>query len=211
MSELLSKVLPLALAAAVNPTGILFLMALLATARRAGLMLSAGFSSVFIGFGAVVLAFGLQLELKPSLGTAIIDLVAAALIAIIGARALLRKPKPEGDSKRKHPIGAAEGLAAGAALAVTDFSSIIPYLDALKEILVAQVSDLDAWLSLAIFLVIVLTPMVAPVVLVYAAPGSAEKVLGPVRRVLQKHGGTIIAVVCLVLAVYLAVKGVRGL
>jgi hypothetical protein len=34
---------------------------------------------------------------------------------------------------------------------------------------------------------------------------------GPLRRKLQKHGGTIIAVVCFVIAAYLAVKGVRGL
>jgi hypothetical protein len=34
---------------------------------------------------------------------------------------------------------------------------------------------------------------------------------GPLRRTLQKHGGTIIAVVCFVIAAYLAVKGVRGL
>ena len=43
-----------------------------------------------------------------------------------------------------------------------------------------------------------------------AAPQSAERVLGPLRRTLQRHGGAIIAVVCFVIAAYLAVKGVRG-
>lgn len=210
MSELLSKVVPLAIAAAINPTGILFLMALLATSKRAGVMLCAGFCAVFIAFGAVVLAFGLRLELKPGLTSAIIDIVAAALIAYIGVRALRKKPKPEGEKKRK-PIGAAEGFAAGLVLAVTDFSSIIPYMDALKEMLIAQVRALDAWLALAVFLVIMLTPMVLPTVLVLVAPATSEKVLGPIRRVLQKHGNTIIAVVCFVLAVYLAEKGIREL
>jgi len=53
--------------------------------------------------------------------------------------------------------------------------------------------------------------MVAPVALAYAAPATARRVLDPIRCTLQKHGGTIIAVVCFVIAVYLAVKGVRGL
>lgn len=211
MSELLSKVIPLAIAAAINPTGILVLTALLATARRAGLFLCIGFCAVFVGFGVVVLAFGLQLGLTPSTGTAIIDLVAAVLIAYVGLRALRKKPKPAADKKRKKPMGAAEGFAAGAALAASDFSSVIPYLDALKEMMIATVTKLDAWLALALFLVIMLAPMVLPTVLVFAAPKSADKVLDPVRRVLQKHGNTIIAAVCFVIAVYLAEKGIRGL
>lgn len=212
MPQLLAIVVPLALAAAVNPTGILVLMALLATARRAGLFMCLGFCVVFVGFGAVVLGFGLQLELKPSLGTAIVDLVAAALIAFVGVRALRRKPKSESEKpKRKHPMGVAEGFAAGAALAASDFSSIIPFLDALKEMMIANVSRLDAWLALVVFLVIMLTPMVVPTALVYAAPATADRVLGPIRRVLQKHGNTIIAVVCFVIAGYLGVKGVHGL
>ena len=108
-------------------------------------------------------------------------------------------------------MGAAEGFAAGAALAASDFSSIIPYLVALKEMALAGVSEVDAWLALVVFLLIMLAPMVLPTALVFAAPSTADKVLGPVRRVLQKHGNTIIAVVCFVIAVYLAEKGIRGL
>ena len=211
MSELLSKVIPLAIAAAINPTGILVLMALLATAKRAGLFLCLGFCAVFIGFGAVVLGFGLRLDLKPSTTSAIIDIVAAVLIAYLGWRALRKKPKPEDEKKTKKPMGAAEGFAAGIALAASDFSSIIPYLVALKEMAISGVSKLDAWLALIVFLLIMLAPMVVPTALVFAAPSTADKVLGPVRRVLQKHGNTIIAVVCFVIAVYLAEKGIRGL
>ena len=52
VSDLVLKILPLAIAAAVNPTGILVLVALLATAKRTALFLSAGFCAVFIAFGA---------------------------------------------------------------------------------------------------------------------------------------------------------------
>jgi threonine/homoserine/homoserine lactone efflux protein len=210
MSELLSKVVPLALAAAVNPAGILVLIALLATAKRSALFLCAGFCVVFVGFGVIVLALGLRLELRPSTTSAIIDLVGAVLIAYLGVRSLRKHPQTA-DAKTKRPLGPAAGLAAGLALAATDFSSVIPYLVALKEIALSGVPAADAWVALTIFLIICLTPMVAPVVLAYAAPTASAKVLDPLRRVLTKHGNTIIAVVCFVIAVYLAVKGIRGL
>lgn len=210
MSNLLTRILPLAVAAAINPTGILVLVALLATNRRAALSLCAGFCAVFIGFGAVMLGFGLRLELKPSTASALIDLVAAALIAYLGARSLRKRPNPD-DGKTKRPLAPAAGFLAGLALAATDFSSVIPYLVALKDIAISGVGATGAWSTLAIFLLICLAPMVAPVVLAYAAPATSAKVLDPVRRTLQKHGGTIIAVVCFGIAVYLAVKGIRGL
>ena len=213
MSDLTLKILPLALAAAVNPAGILVVVALLATARRTALFLVAGFCAVFVAFGVVVLALGLRLELKPSTTSAVIDLAAAALIVFVGIRGLRKKkPAAGGDSAPKHrTLGAAGGFVAGLALAASDFSSVIPYLVALKDMAIAGAGSAAAWTALAVFLAICLAPMVAPVAVSYAAPRSAEHLLGPVRRALQKHGQTIIAVVCFVIAAYLALKGVRGL
>jgi threonine/homoserine/homoserine lactone efflux protein len=213
MSDLVLKVLPLAIAAAINPSGILVLIALLATAKRTALFLSAGFCAVFIAFGAVVLALGLRLELKPSTTSAVIDLVAAAAIAWLGVRSLRKKkPADEGDPAKKHrSLGPAGGFAAGIALAASDFSSIVPYLVALKDMTVAGAGAAASWTALAVFLVICLAPMVAPVALVYAAPQAAERLLGPLRRTLTRHSAAIIAVVCFVIAAYLAIKGIRGL
>src|SRR5664280_158202 len=105
VSELLAKIVPLAIAAAINPTGILVLVALLATSKRTGLAYCIGFCATFAGFGAVVLALGLRLQLKPSATTSIVDLVAALLIAYLGVRALRKEPKPEGEKRRA--LGAA--------------------------------------------------------------------------------------------------------
>jgi hypothetical protein len=213
VSDLILKILPLALAAAINPTGILVVVALLAKARRTALFLVVGFCTMFVAFGVVVLALGLRLELKPSVTSAVIDLVAAALVAVVGVRSLRKKrPADGGDPARKHrTLGAGGGFAAGLALAASDFSSVIPYLVALKDMAIEGSGSAAAWTALGVFLAICLAPMVAPVALAYAAPNSAEHLLGPVRRALQKHGQTIIAVVCFVIAAYLAVKGVRGL
>jgi threonine/homoserine/homoserine lactone efflux protein len=213
MSDLVLRILPLAIAAAINPTGVLVLIALLATAKRTALFLSAGFCAVFIAFGVVVLALGLRLELKPSTTSAVIDLTAAALIAYLGVRSLRKKKPAEGeDAAGKHRrLGPAGGFVAGMALASTDFSSIVPYLVALKDMTLSDAGAAASWTALAVFLVICLAPMVAPVALVYAAPQAAERLLGPLRRTLTKHGPAIIAVVCFVIAAYLVAKGILGL
>jgi threonine/homoserine/homoserine lactone efflux protein len=213
VSDLIVRILPLAVAAAINPTGLLVVIALLATAKRNALLLTAGFCALFTGFGVVVLALGLRLELKPSLTSAVIDLVAAAAIAYLGVRSLRKRKKPaEDDPAKKHRhLGPAAAFAAGVALAAVDFSSIIPYLDALKDMVVSDAGAAAAWTALAVFLLVCLAPMVAPVALAYAAPGTAGHVLDPLRRSLQKYGQTIVAVVCFVIAAYLAVKGVGGL
>lgn len=210
MSELLAKILPLAFAAAVNPTGLLVLIALLATAKRAALFLTIGFCLVFVASGVVVLGLGLRLDARPTVTSAVIDIVAAALVAFLGVRALRKHPAAE-DKKKRHRLGAAGGLAAGLALAASDFTSLVPYVVALKDMAVSGLGTTDVATTEAVFLVICLAPMVVPVVLTYAAPQTAERLLGPLRRVLARHGNTIIAVVCFVLAAYLAVKGVRGL
>jgi threonine/homoserine/homoserine lactone efflux protein len=211
MSDLILRILPLAVAAAINPTGILVVVALLATAKRTALLLTAGFCAAFIAFGVVVLALGLRLELTPGPTSAAIDLVAAAAIAYLGARSLQKRKKPKDDPAKQHRhLGPAAAFGAGLALAAVDFSSIIPYLDALKDMVVAGAGSAAAWVALAVFLVICLFPMVAPVALAYIAPATAQRVLDPIRHSLQKHGQTIMAVVCFVIAAYLAVKSVRG-
>lgn len=213
MSDLILKILPLAIAAAINPTGILVVVALLATAKRTALLLTAGFCAAFIAFGVVVLALGLRLELKPSATSAVIDLVAAVVVASLGLRSLRKKKAAADDdpAKKHRRLGPGEAFGAGLALAAVDFSSIIPYLVGLKDMVVAGAGSVAAWTALAVFLAICLFPMVAPVALTYAAPATAQRVLDPIRRSLQKHGQTIVAVVCFVIAAYLVVKGVRGL
>src|SRR5659263_337546 len=124
---------------------------------------------------------------------------------IIGARQITRK------TARAAAASAAPRSAMAMSFRATDFSSVVPYLVALKDIAIADLGAADAAAALAVFLVICLAPMIVPVALTYAAPQRAERSLGPLRRVLTRHSNKIIAVVCFVLAAYLAAKGIRGL
>ena len=99
------------------------------------------------------------------------------------------------------------------ALAASDFSSIIPYLVALKDMAIAGAGAAAAWTALAVFLVICLgADGGAGGARATGRRRQAERVLGPAAAHARRSTArTIIAVVCFVIAAYLAVKGVRGL
>jgi hypothetical protein len=57
-----------------------------------------------------------------------------------------------------------------------------------------------------VFLVILMAPMLAPVVLAYSFPSTADKLLAPVSAGLVKHGHTIMGATSTGFAVYLTIK-----
>jgi threonine/homoserine/homoserine lactone efflux protein len=217
MDQEILKILPLAVAAAVNPMGICVLIAVLSSNRKAATGILLGFVAAFVAFGVVVLALGLHVSSShPGPVSAIIDLVAAAALFALAVRNLLKRhedaagDRPE-KTRRQRRLGLATGLVTGLVLAATDVSSLIPYGIALKDLSIAQLSGAELALGDVVFLLICLAPMIIPVVLTYTAPRAAERVLDPLNRTLKKHGNTITAVVLIVLAAYLAVKGARAL
>jgi threonine/homoserine/homoserine lactone efflux protein len=163
------------------------------------------------------LAFGLNISNSgPGVVSGTIDLVAAAALLGLGVRNLLKRHKDAaGDRpqkvRRQRRLGLVTGIVTGLVLAATDVTSLIPYGITLKDLSVAKLSSAEVALGDAVFLIICLSPMVLPVVLTYAAPGAAARVLDPLNRTLKRHGNTITAAVLMVLAVYLAYKGARAL
>jgi small neutral amino acid transporter SnatA (MarC family) len=216
MDKELLKILPLAITAAVNPTGMCVLMAVLAKSKKTAFALTVAFSLVFVAFGVAVVGFGLKVSTgQHSTLSPVIDLVAAVLVAILGVRSIRRQKKAtaddgEGSGGRFAHLGAPAGFVAGLGLAITDVTSLIPYGVALKDLTLAALSAVDEAIIIAVFLAIALAPMWLPVIVALAFPQAADKVLRPLERMLTRHGDRIMGVVCLVLAAYLAVKGVRG-
>ena len=216
MTDTIARILPLAVAAAVNPMAICVVIAVLSRSRKAATEISAGFSFVFLVFGVLVIAVGLRLSAGPGLVSAIIDIVAGLALGFLGVRSITkrRREAAAGAAQRKrHPrrLGLAGCLAAGVVLAITDVSSLIPYGVALKDISLSPIDGLEAAVADAIFLIVALSPIVLPVILTYAAPSQAKKVLDPVNRTLTRHGDLITGVVLLLITAYLLFKGVRAI
>lgn len=218
MEDELLRTLPLAVTAAVNPTGICVLIAVLSRSRSTAAAVAASFTVFFIAVGVVFLAFGLNVSGDShKTVSAIIDLAAAALLLFLAVRCYIKGRQKEKaaqtDQKKRTPrrLGFVGGLIAGLVLAVTDVSSLLPYIVAIKDWSRSSLGGLDVSMLDALFLIIAMAPMLVPVAISYAAPHQADRLLGPVNRALTKHGNTIAAVVLFAITVYLAVKGARAL
>lgn len=210
VNDLLLATLPLALAAALNPTAIAVEAILLSAGKSKGAAFLGGFTLVFLSLGIVGITIGIATPTGPSKVSDWIDIVAAVLLALLGARSWAGAHKPKVDKARKVPSGR-ESFAFGIGLAITDFSSLIPYFVALKNIGRSPEPNPVHWVALILFNVVALAPLYLPVIGVYAAPATADRLLAKLRDELAKHGAQIGAVVCWVFAIYLAVKGIKGL
>ena len=210
VNDLLIATIPLALAAALNPTAIAVEAILLSAGKSKGAAFLGGFTLVFLAIGVVGVTIGIATPTGPNKVSDWIDIVAAVLLALLGFRSWRGSHKQKVAKAHKVP-STRESFAFGIALAVTDFSSVIPYLVALKNIGRSPEPNPVHWLMLVLFNLIALAPLYLPVIGVYAAPATADRVLTKLRDVLAKHGTQIGAVVCWVFAVYLLAKGVKGL
>jgi len=205
------KVIPAALVAAVNVTALLVLIAVLSWSKRAGIALVVAFGVVFLVFGLLMLGLGLTIpDESGSPASGIIDLCLAGLLYIVGVAALLNRPRRAMDAiTRPRPdIGLRSGLALGAGLGITNPSSLIPYTSALKDLSVAKIGVGGVALGDAVFLLILMAPMVAPLVVVYAFPRTSDKALGRLSAFLVRHGHFLMGAMSTGFAVYLTVKGV---
>lgn len=210
MNDLLLATIPLALAAALNPTAIAVEAILLSAGKTKGAAFLAGFTVVFLAIGVVGVTIGIATPTGPSKVSDWIDIAAAVLLALLGFRSWRGSHRQKVAKAHKVP-STRESFAFGVGLAVTDFSSVIPYLVALKNIGRSPEPNPVHWLMLVLFNLIALAPLYLPVLGAYAAPDTADRLLAKLRDGLAKHGAQVGAVVCWVFAVYLAVKGVRGL
>jgi len=205
------KIVPAALVAAVNVTALLVLIAVLSWSKRAGIALVAAFGVVFLIFGLLMLGLGLTIpDESGSPVSGIIDLSLAGLLYIVGVAALLNRPRKamEAITRPRPDIGLHSGAALGAGLGITNPSSLIPYTSALKDLSVAGIGVGGVALGDAVFLLILMAPMVTPLVVVYAFPRTSDRVLGRLSGFLVRHGHFLMGAMSTGFAVYLTVKGV---
>jgi threonine/homoserine/homoserine lactone efflux protein len=223
MGGLISQVLPLALGSAVSPTLLAVTLLVLSSRekpRARGVFFVLGLLAILAIIGAIVLSAGsksVQSDATHSdLRSAIVDLVLAGVLLLLGLRTLIHRPDPNRHDKRK-PRAERDGVQArhyfvfGLFMMSVNFTTTILYIDALKEVAHADLSSASrgvVWAMLALFATL---PALVPLVAYAIAPGPAERGLGRLNAYLTKHARGIGAGVCFVFAAYLAVKGARAL
>ena len=216
---LLAKVLPLAIGAAISPTILVVVLLVLggkAHPRARGAAYTAGVVAVLAVLTAVsltLLRHSVTNRGSSSSFYAWIDLGFGVLLALLGFRALVHTPKPksprvESTDPRAH-LGRFFGI--GVAMMLTNFSTIVLYVPAMKDVAIASVGFAAKAATVAIVLAFAAAPAWVPVVWDTVAPTTAGRALGGLNSFLARHQKTVSVTVCFVFAVYLVVKGAAAL
>ena len=217
MTDLLVEILPLVLAAAVNPATIGIVVLVLATAERPLLRASA-FAA---GFGLLLVALSTAgLILVTNVGGGVdddssalgwIDVGLGLLLLVSAAVSLTRQGTIADQQERLRgaPVGAYFGL--GAVMMLSSLNSLAVAVSLLHRIAVADVSATDRALALAFTDLIILLPVLAPIALVALAPSRAERILPRIRAAVDRYGVKVGVVVFAAIGVYLIADGLSRL
>jgi Sap, sulfolipid-1-addressing protein len=223
MTALVASVVPLAIGAAISPT-LLALQLLVLTGGNRPLArawaLAAGAALVLAAFS--VLGLTVLGHLHPaehgrhSLRGAVLMFIAAALMAALAVRSLLKRPTPAEHQKSRTAVrldSAPTGwfVGVGALGMVVNFSTLVLFLPALHEITRAPVGLVGRSASFALLFVITLLPVLAPVVVVSVTGERAAPALNATHGFVTRHARQIGMVIEVVFAVYLVIRGVAEL
>lgn len=218
MGHLLGIVLPLALGAAITPT-IVGVQVLTLSAPRSPLkrawLLAAGCAVVLLVESAIALALGGGTGWSDGSSTpgAIVKLVAAALLVLVGVRTLHRRGKDEAPSPAKRPDERRLGrsFALGAGLMATNFSSLILYFPAMHEIGSSDAGASAQIVTFVLVFAITMLPAVGPPVVVGLLGERARPPLERLNRAFTEHRDQIGAAVCFVFAALLTAFALNAL
>jgi threonine/homoserine/homoserine lactone efflux protein len=216
VGHLLGIVLPLALGAAITPT-IVGVQVVTLSAPRSPLkrawLLAAGCAVVLIVESAVALALagGTGWSDGSSTPGAIVKLVAAALLVLLGVRTLRRRGKREAPAKRADEPRLGRSFALGAGLMATNFSSLILYFPAMHEIGSSDAGATAQIVAFVLVFAITMLPAVGPPLVVGLLGERARPPLERLNRAFTEHRDQIGAAVCFVFAALLTAFALSAL
>lgn len=219
MGELLARVLPLALGAAISPTvltvQLVTLSGKVAPLARAWAV-TAGFLLVLAAEAAFALAFAASTggSGTPDKTVAAVKVAAAALLLALGIRTLLRPPGPP---KPPDPDAAAKGprlpeaFGVGAVLMLTNVTSIVLFFPAVHQVGAAHVDVPEKGVALLLVMLVTSLPATGPVLAVTLLGARGRRALEALNAFTTTHRRTIAAAIAFAFAAFLGVTGLEDL
>lgn len=201
MGDLLSKVIPLSIGAAFSPT-VLALELLILSGKRSkarSTAFMAGVLLVFAGLTALGLLISHTTSTSPAQETITktVDVVAGALLLLLALATLLRSlvhdsvDPVDGEAKDAKNPGLLSAFLLGLAIMVSNFSTILLYIPAMRSISASTISTSDKTLAVALAFLVA----AAPILLIYGFavvfPKVATPPLDKLRGWIDRHQRTI--------------------
>ena len=217
LGELLTKVLPLAIGAAISPVVLTLQVLTLAKNRfplRRTWAIAAGCAVVACGWAAVALLATNKTAAAhsgtPSATSGVLALSFALLLVGLGVHSLTNRtdgdpPKPEGDDQRPRGL---EFFVIGLGAMVTNFTSFLLFFPAVHAIGISDADETARVIALVVLMGITLIPAYVPPLVVTVLGARAKAGLDRLGSFVTRHHAAINATICFGFAVYLAVRGI---
>ena len=217
LGELLAKVLPLAVGAAISPVVLTVQVLTLAKNQfplRRTWAIAAGCAVIACVWAAVALLAtnktGAAHSGTPSATSGVIALAFALLLVGLGVRSLTSRtaddaPQPEGDDDRPRTL---EFFVVGLGVMVANFTSFLLFFPAVHAIGISDADETARIITLLVLMLITLIPAYVPPLVVTVLGARAKAGLDRLGGFVTRHHAAINATICFGFAVYLAVRGI---
>jgi len=217
MGDLLTTVVPLAAGAAISPSILTIELVTIGgevAPLRRGWAIAVGYAAGLLAWGIVALALtrGVGGSGAEPEWTAVVRLAAAAALVIAGVLTLMHEPsdKPPRQLGLKKP-SLSIFFGAGAAVMLTNVTSLALFLPAVHLIGVSDLEIADRAVAFAIVAAITAIPALTPPLAVSVVGAPAERGLKAMNAWLVRHRQIVGAAVCFGFAIVLAVQGIEQL
>ncbi len=219
MGKLLAQVIPLAFGAAISPALLTVAVLTISSPRRGltrGVALAAGVLVTLVVLTALGLTVLSHVTNHPSATRSAVsdgvDIAIGLVLLALALRGILEhrshpEPPDGAQPSQRAPAGLVATFAAGSALMVTNVTTIILYIPAMKDVANADVSDEGKALAILVVLLITALPVLLPLALRLVAPRSSERWLGSLNSTISRHHHAFVVGVEVLFGVYLLVKG----
>jgi threonine/homoserine/homoserine lactone efflux protein len=224
MAELLLALVPLAIAAALQPPQVVALSFLLQTRRGVanGLAYVGGMTAFRLALGALFWALITGVEEAVESEGGRFDFVVGTVLVVLGIVLLvyaLRRglsARDEDDAavawlQKLQSVSPAQAALVGVAFLALDPKDWLTKLAAVDLIAAADLSGMASLVAYLIFTLLAQSVLLIPLMLVLAAPQKAEKSLGSLNAWLERNARTLDIVVAVLLGVLFLYEGLEHL
>lgn len=214
MQEVFLHILPLLLGAAISPVATIGMIAVLTTKDSPKLkgftyLVGAIIPLLLIGIPGIFLFANIQFKPANSNVSSTIDLVAGLLLLALAVKNFFKKPSHQLTKKAKShkQLSPAKSLALGTVLMITNFSTIVLFLPAVKDIALSSLDDIEKMTVLLVSIPVVMSMIVLPLVIAVLLPNSSKSILERLRVFMTRHNRAIVQAMLIIFGVYLLAKG----
>lgn len=221
MNELLSTVIPLAIGAAISPQVLAVAVIILGGKKSPKAHTAFMLLGMFVVLAVItVVAAGSMSQVPKEQGTTYLvywlNVGLGVLLLYLGVRGLMKKPDPNAPAKTVKERGGGNAgpgkyIIIGCIVMITDFSSIVIFIPAIRDVAAASVSLADKVLVGAVLYFAVTAPALIPLLATMISPKKAGRAMVSINDWLKSHTQAINTALCFIFGVLLIFKGLSKL